>query len=1045
MIGKEKKYFGATGEHGAGLNADDAPFAIDINEYINAQNIRFGSTDKGFTGTIESIGGTLLLSTPSPSVSFIELGNTVDEVGNRIIYAYYNTTTSQHKIEVFDKSAGVLYLALLSSQVTSGLAFNKDYPIDGRIENGLWYFNDNYNPPRKLNIDAAIKMNNPTYSTSQAAYTNPLEASVITVIREPPFYPPFVTKQVGIGITVNNIADFAGQFAWFYDFRDNERSVLSPRSKLINYNTASDTFNEVVAVMTDNTGTTFHIPQDVQVVNLCVKPAGSAIYFIIRSWDKRISADLALINGQNNSGIPLNYTFLNDHTGITLDAAYSVKPYDSVPLLSKTLELGLNRLMLGNNLESYNSPVLSSLVLTPHAETNTTWQNPAFHSASPYQFGILFRDSNKRVVGNVFTDSSMIVQIPDRDYNNTTYYNVVNWALSNAAAANEIPVDAAYYEVVATKNLRTRFFIQAKSGGMKYAIKDPITAILSYQDTYTSAAYGLAFDASLLNAEGMGYSFQDGDIIKVWQNISVTIYSLAVIGQDGNYIISKLENLGSFATQPNILFEIYSPYKPSTNEPFFTVGETFAINNAGTNSRTYSTVFGTVNGDIYTFGRFAPSGSYVAENMSPIAKYWKEWNTNSGEVNYAINSIQVRKVTAVRWSNVIIEGSQTNGLSTFDALDEKILPFTLGTLQKLKQTSKVQEQGNIMLAIGEKQTASLYLGEVQLVGSEQNAYVASSPAVIGTVNVLKGDFGTTMPTSVLEYRGIVIWYDLNAGRWIQYASNGLFPISNYKMTRFWKLWATQFLSMTSAQIEALGGRPFVFTTVDPAHDEVLISIPKLLVNPPKGYLRNYSDSSIDIGVPIIYPFDILDFDAKTIVYDLKSNRWTGSYSFTPEGFATLQNQLYSFKLGQLYLHNQFNNQCKFYGVQYKARLMPVSNMSPSTPKVYNAMAVEANYQPTYVMLYNDYPYEQESDLVDYDFTGNGKNPFGLEGIWNATFYRNILIPTATGFVATGRLTAEKMRGVTMYFMLEFSPTGSNVLELKFLNLAFSISLGNVNV
>src|SRR4051812_49914418 len=184
MIGKEKKYFGATGEHGAGLNADDAPFAIDINEYINAQNIRFGSTDKGFTGTIESIGGTLLLSTPSPSVSFIELGNTVDEVGNRIIYAYYNTTTSQHKIEVFDKSAGVLYLALLSSQVTSGLAFNKDYPIDGRIENGLWYFNDNYNPPRKLNIDAAIKMNNPTYSTSQAAYTNPLEASVITVIRE---------------------------------------------------------------------------------------------------------------------------------------------------------------------------------------------------------------------------------------------------------------------------------------------------------------------------------------------------------------------------------------------------------------------------------------------------------------------------------------------------------------------------------------------------------------------------------------------------------------------------------------------------------------------------------------------------------------------------------------------------------------------------------------------------------------------------------------------------------------------------------------------
>lgn len=1038
--GKEKKYFAQLGEHSAGINSDDAPFAIDVNETVNMQNVRFGSTDKGFTGILESIGGTLLISTPSPSVSFIELGNTVDVVGNRDIYAYYNTTTSQHKIEVFDKNSGIIYLALLSSQVTGGLNFDKNHPIDGRVVNGIWYFNDNYNPPRKLNIDAAIKMNNSSYSTTQTAYTNPLEASVITLIRRPSPYPPSVSKQVAGGIRVNNVADFSGQFAIMYDFRDNERCVLSPPSKLINYNTESDTFNEVAIVMTDTTGTVFHIPQDVQIVNFCVKPSGSPIYFIIRSWDKRIAADATAIVSHNNGITPLNYNFLNDHTGIALDSAYSVNPFDSVPLLCQTLEIGENRLMLSNDLEAYNSPILSSLVLTPVPETNTVWQNPAFHSGSSYQFGILFRDGNKRVVGNVFTNSSMLIQIPDRNYNNSTYYHVITWALSNAAAANEIPVDAEFYDIVATKNLRTRFFVQAKSGGMQYAIKDPISGVISYQDTYTSAAYGLAFNASLLNAVGMGYEFDplSGDIIKIWLNLSATIYSLAVIAQDGNYIISKLQDLGSFAIQPNILFEIYTPYKPSTNEPFFTVGETFAINNAGTNSRTYSTISGNIYGDIYTFGVSAPSGSYVAENMSPIAKYWKEWNVNAGEFNLALPSLQVRKPTAIRWSNTFIEGSNTNGLSTFDALDERILPLSLGSVQKLQETSKVEEQGNIMLAIGEAAVASLYLGEVQVIGSDQNAFLASSPAVIGTINILKGDFGTTMPTSVVEYRGTVFFYDLNAGRWIQYASNGLFPISNYKMTRFWKLWATQFKSLTSTQIEALGSRPFIFTTVDPAHDELLISIPKLAAVPPKGYLRNYSDTTIDAGVQVIYPFDILDFDSKTMVYDLKANRWTGSYSFTPEGFAVLQNQLYSFKNGQMYIHNQFRNQCKFYGVQYKARVMPISNMAQSTPKVYNAMAVEANYQPTYVMVYNDYPYEQESDLVDYDFRS-------LEGVWNATFYRNILTPTATGFVPTGRLTAEKMRGVYMYFMLEFSPTGSNVMQLKFLDLAFSLSIGNVNV
>jgi len=292
----------------------------------------------------------------------------------------------------------------------------------------------------------------------------------------------------------------------------------------------------------------------------------------------------------------------------------------------------------------------------------------------------------------------------------------------------------------------------------------------------------------------------------------------------------------------------------------------------------------------------------------------------------------------------------------------------------------------------------------------------------------------------------VYWLDMNNGRIIQYSANGLFPISNYKMQRFWKNWCEQFLSMTTAEIEALGGRPFVFSTVDPFHDELLFSIPKL-GEPPKGYIRNYSDDTIDAGTSIIYPFDILDFAGKTIVYDLISNSWRGSYSFYTEGFATLQNQLYSFKDGQMYLHNQYDNQCKFYGVQYKAQIMCVSNAIPSQPKTYNAIAVESNIVPSYVLFYNQYPYEQESDLVDYDFRN-------MEGIWNATLYRNILQPTATGFDADGRLTGERMRNTNMFIMLEFtvataqgfhSPSTSLALGLKFLNINFTVSLGNTNV
>ena len=1046
MVNIEKKYFANQGENGGHLDSDSASFVVPPNAWVNMVNCRSGSTDKGVTGVIESIGGTLLLSTPSPSVSFIEIGNIADTIGRRIIYFYYNLNTSQHKIEAYSYDDDTTYLLLVSSQVTDGLTFSKNHLIHGRVINGVAYWTDNYNPPRKINIDAAIKTNQPSYTTTELPYTTPLESDVISLIRRPPYYALQVNK-VTTGAAVNNIADFAGQFAWRYTFRDNEISVLSPISELVNYNTAGETYDAVNIGASDITGNPQHISQDVQVVDFCVRYAGSPNFFIIKSWDKRVAADAAAIAAHNAGTAALQVVFLNDRYGIALDGAYSVKPYDSVPRLSETMETALNRIMLGDNFESFNTPVLTSLAVSLFS-TTTPAQNPSFKSASPYQIGMIFRDYYKRIIGNVLTKDSLRFQVPDRTYSDSPYYYYAAWTLSNAVAVDEIPEEAYYYEVVVTKNLRTRFFLQAKSGGMKYAIKDPLTGVISYQDTYVSSAYGLAFNVSLLTAEGMGYSFQDGDVLKVYQELSATIYSLAVIGQDGNYIISKLQDLGSFATQPNIIYEIYSPYRELVSEPYWTYGDTMPVANPTQPSRTYNNISGIIYGDIYRFGRFAPSGSYQAENMSPVAKYWKQWNVNAGEPNFVLNSEEVTKYTAVRWSNVIIEGSQTNGLSTFDALDEKVLPITMGALRKLQQTSKVVEQGNIMLAIGEQETASCYLGEVQMVGAAQNAFIASAPNVIGTVNVLKGSFGTINPESVVEYRGNVYWLDMNNGRIIQYSANGLFPISNYKMTRFWKNWCEKFLSMSSAQIEVLGGRPFIFSSVDPFHDELLFSIPKL-GDPPKGYLPDYRDVPVtpDMQEMIIYPFDILDYQGKTVVYDLISSTWRGSFSFYAEGFSTIQNQLYSFKDGQLYLHNQYLNQCKFYGVQYKPQIMFVSNALPNRPKSYNSISIEGNTVPYYVYMYNDFPYQQISDLVDTDF----KN---LEGIWSSTFYRNIIQPTATGNTSTSRLTGERMRGVTMMFMIEFvidtpqgfhTPTTSVALGLKFVDINFTLSLGNANV
>lgn len=1041
MESYEKKY--PANPDGSGfLNSDDAPFSLGINEWCNAENIRTGSTDAGVINTVESIGSNVLKSTPQPSVTFLEIGTADDIPNNRFFVFKYNTTGTNHKITYFDIDADTEYDVLLSSQVTGGLNFSKDYPIhSAKVVGNLLYWTDNYNEPRRINVDAAIKLNNPSYDTDETAYTSPLSQSVITIIRRPPgrvLALQFSTDPA----RENFLKTFAGQFAIGYVYRDGEESAFGEPSNMVNYRYDFGSFSGASSDATNVVSMEINTPaldgelidQDVQIVQYAVRYGNSNQYFIIKEWNKDNPDDAAEIAAYNAGGA-LTYDFYNDKIGVPVSISRSIKAADSVPLLSETLETGLSRLFLANNLKGYDTPAETSLTgsVTPAAVAGVA--TPIFHSYSTYQLGLRFRDNYKRQSG-VVTNNDLVIEIPDRgDYNDTTFVENISWTLSNTAALDEIPDWAYYVDILITKNLRTRYFVQWIPNSIKYVIKN-LDGTFTYQNTYTGGIYGIAFGTSFLSLQGMGVVYSEGDFVRLYTNgLTPAPFSLAVIAQDADYIIAIPIDLGDTSTvlSTPVMLEYYTPYLQEGQEPFYTTGQGYRITNPGTDLRQYSQLSGSINGDVFFTSRvYAPfvATSYT-ESMSPNDSKWQDWYDIYGEQNFVTLLGQVRKETAVQWSDVLIEGSLTNGLSTFDPFNEKILSSDVGAIQKLQQTSKVEKQGNIMLAICEKETASLYLGEVQTYGADQQAASVNTVSnVIGTVNILKGNFGTINPESVTEYRGNVYWADANNGRIIQYSSNGLFPISNYKMTRFWKLWFTQFLSMTSVEIEALGGRPFIFMTVDPRHDELLISIPKLSNTPPKGYLPDYPST--------IYPFDIYDLQDKVIVYELSLGqgrpKWKGAYTFYTEGFIGIQNNLYSFKQGHIWLHNQTNTTNNFYGVQCKSKLMCVSNIEPAKPKLYNNISISANLCPTFVYFYNDYPIQQSSDLVDYSFRD-------LEGIWYSVILRNKLVPTATGFNTNGLLTGEKMRNVAMFVLLEFSPVNT-FLELKFVNFGIIPSVGH---
>ena len=134
-----------------------------------------------------------------------------------------------------------------------------------------------------------------------------------------------------------------------------------------------------------------------------------------------------------------------------------------------------------------------------------------------------------------------------------------------------------------------------------------------------------------------------------------------------------------------------------------------------------------------------------------------------------------------------------------------------------------------------------------------------------------------------------------------------------------------------------------------------------------------------------------------------------------------------------FLHNQPNNPCEFYGVQYSSKIMPIGNAAPNKPKMYLNVKVESNLKPDFVYMYNNYPLEQASSLINDDFKD-------YEGVWMATIKRNNIRITENGYVFDGLMTGEWMRNVAMWFMFEWRVDGTAV-ELKFVNIAFNQSKG----
>jgi|TARA_R110000851_G_scaffold307518_2_gene466091 hypothetical protein len=319
-------------------------------EYIDALNVRLGSTEGTEIGAVEnSKGNTQLTSIDFAGTALINpttIGAFADGVRETIYW--FVAADNYDMIVSFHTPTQLITQHVVTLNV---LNFNPKYLVTGvsLIEN-LLFFTDDFNPPRKINITR-------NYEDPTGTVDGIIEED-ISVVLKPPGYEPLDNlpspsiELLNIPGEENYLEDRFISFAYRYRYLDKEYSAISlftvpafqpgvfsldPSS--YNNNGMQNLFNS--ANVTFDTGS-----KRVLEIDVLYKLTTSSTVYVIERFVKR---DLGWGDFTNQTIL-----FTNSKIYTTLGSDELLRLYDNVPRLAKAQTIMANRLVYGNNVDGYN-------------------------------------------------------------------------------------------------------------------------------------------------------------------------------------------------------------------------------------------------------------------------------------------------------------------------------------------------------------------------------------------------------------------------------------------------------------------------------------------------------------------------------------------------------------------------------------------------------------------------------------------------------------------------------------------------------------------
>mgnify|MGYP004448627163 FL=1 len=337
-------------------------------EYVDAMNLRLGSTETTEVGAVENSRGNTQLTTLSfENINLTTAATCIgayQDSANETLYWFVHdpnyTTGGKVKpldlILSYNTNANTLRYHVISFTV---LNFNPLYLMTAveKIED-LLFFSDNFNPPRKINITQSYDF--PVGQVDQIVDED------LNVIVKPPGYEfePGVTPTADIPLPAptfvglqlpgseNYIEDRFLSFAYRYRYENNEYSATSLFSNpafatnpfkfsVKNYNNEGmqNRFNAVDVSF--NTGS-----ERVLEVDLLFKDSSTNNIYVIERFNK-------LEQGWADNSVH-TFQFNNSKIYSVLGSDELLRLYDNVPKKAQALTIMGNRLIYGNYVDGYN-------------------------------------------------------------------------------------------------------------------------------------------------------------------------------------------------------------------------------------------------------------------------------------------------------------------------------------------------------------------------------------------------------------------------------------------------------------------------------------------------------------------------------------------------------------------------------------------------------------------------------------------------------------------------------------------------------------------